>query len=408
LKDYLFLDKKYKVISRYLIALFILVCLLQYEATNIFSQKIYAIINDYLLVSLFCILLIISILFIIPKVHASGKVAEREKLLFDSLIYAIILTAIRYVAGIFIYSLGKSPYDLSFLGVLNNIIRLLPIIIVRELVRSYTLNTYCKKKIKGSFYIITTLLVLCEVNWFTLNTLTDMEKITVYLSENIGPLICEGILLSYLAFYGGAAASLIFAIFMYIFHWIIPILPNLNWLSNGIIGMIVPILEVSIFINKYQPKNNRLHYLINSKKEIINTTLTITFSVLLIWFVVGVFPIYPSVIATGSMEPLICPGDVIIIEKVTEAQDIYKLKCGDVIQFKRDDILITHRIVEIIKDKKGTLKFRTKGDNNSGADVQNVLAEDIKGTLVNVIPKIGYPTLWLKERRTIDREDIQF
>ena len=43
--------------------------------------------------------------------------------------------------------------------------------------------------------------------------------------------------------------------------------------------------------------------------------LTGVTGVLIIWFAVGLFPIYPSVIITGSMEPLIKPGDIVLLKK---------------------------------------------------------------------------------------------
>ena len=63
------------------------------------------------------------------------------------------------------------------------------------------------------------------------------------------------------------------------------------------------------------------------------------------------FPVYPSVIATGSMEPMIKPGDVILVDKATSIEEIYSLREGDVIQFSRDAILISHRIIEIVEEE---------------------------------------------------------
>ena len=64
------------------------------------------------------------------------------------------------------------------------------------------------------------------------------------------------------------------------------------------------------------------------------------------------------------MEPMIKPGDVILVDKATSIEEIYSLKEGDVIQFSRDAILISHRIVEI-GEEEGVKVFLTKGDNNS-------------------------------------------
>ena len=66
---------------------------------------------------------------------------------------------------------------------------------------------------------------------------------------------------------------------------------------------------------------------------------------------------------------------------------VYNLKEGDVIQFKRDNILISHRITELVYDEEQGLLFRTKGDNNSSEDSELVKPQDLKGTIEYVVPK---------------------
>ena len=86
----------------------------------------------------------------------------------------------------------------------------------------------------------------------------------------------------------------------------------------------------------------------------------------------------------GSMKPLIHPGDMVLISKMKNIEDIDNLKEGDIIQFKRRNILITHRIVEILNEKN--VQYRTKGDNNSVSDKQTV-PKDIKGRMIQLYPK---------------------
>lgn len=107
------------------------------------------------------------------------------------------------------------------------------------------------------------------------------------------------------------------------------------------------------------------------------------------------------------MKPLIHPGDMVLISKMKNIEDIDNLKEGDIIQFKRGNILITHRIVEILNEKN-VKQYRTKGDNNSVSDKQTVKPEDIKGRMISVIPKVGWPTLLLKSSDDIPIEDVEF
>ena len=87
---------------------------------------------------------------------------------------------------------------------------------------------------------------------------------------------------------------------------------------------------------------------------------------------------------------------------------VYNLKEGDVIQFKRDNILISHRITELVYDEEQGLLFRTKGDNNSSEDSELVKPQDLKGTIEYVVPKVGWPTLLIKSDKDIDLNIIEF
>jgi len=109
------------------------------------------------------------------------------------------------------------------------------------------------------------------------------------------------------------------------------------------------------------------------------------------WFSMGIFRFYPSVIATGSMEPYINVGDVIIVDK----SNVDMIIKGDIIQFKREDIFISHRVIEVL-EKEGEKLYRTKGDNNSASDLELVYSTQIQGKVVATVPKVGWITLFLK------------
>jgi signal peptidase len=136
-------------------------------------------------------------------------------------------------------------------------------------------------------------------------------------------------------------------------------------------------------------------------EDLVSWIITSIISIVIIWFSVGVFPVYPSVIATGSMEPEIKPGDVILVEKVKDMDDINALKIDDIIQFQRDGVLISHRVIEIKDSEESGLQFKTKGDNNPTPDTDLVKPQDIKGTVIYKVPKIGWLTLLVKGDKEI-------
>ena len=101
----------------------------------------------------------------------------------------------------------------------------------------------------------------------------------------------------------------------------------------------------------------------------------------------------PFIVLSGSMETQIMTGDVVVVKEI----DAKKLKENDIIAFKEDNnIVITHRIIEIIKDENGDTKYKTKGDNNNEEDDGVVSPEQIEGIYKFRIGKIGDLALFVQ------------
>ena len=90
------------------------------------------------------------------------------------------------------------------------------------------------------------------------------------------------------------------------------------------------------------------------------------------------FGVGSAVVLSGSMEPEISVGDLLI---VTEAQGY---QVGDVVVFQDGRSSVTHRIVSISEDE-----VVTRGDANNTEDAP-IKRERIKGKVALVIPLIGY------------------
>ena len=96
----------------------------------------------------------------------------------------------------------------------------------------------------------------------------------------------------------------------------------------------------------------------------------------------------PFIVLTGSMEPVIMGGDLIITKEVDPSQ----IKKGDIISFTDPDgngvTVVTHRVIEIINDENG-LSFKTKGDANNVEDKSPVPAKNVQGLYQTRLPGIG-------------------
>jgi signal peptidase I len=100
-------------------------------------------------------------------------------------------------------------------------------------------------------------------------------------------------------------------------------------------------------------------------------------------------------VASGSMEPVLYAGDLILIEGVDNAADIHvdtkdAEQPGDIIVFYRYDELIVHRAVEKTLNSDGTYSFKTWGDNNGWPDGRPVKESEIVGRYIDFkIPWLG-------------------
>jgi len=122
--------------------------------------------------------------------------------------------------------------------------------------------------------------------------------------------------------------------------------------------------------------------------EIVTWLILATIALMGLYIVtsnVNVFSGYRSfLVQSGSMEPAIMTGDIIMIHN----QNNY-IK-NDVITFHGSDgRIVTHRIVEI-SQKNGNSYFLTKGDANRSEDEDSITQDQIIGKVSLVIPKLGY------------------
>lgn len=101
---------------------------------------------------------------------------------------------------------------------------------------------------------------------------------------------------------------------------------------------------------------------------------------------------YPLIVQSGSMEPEIMTGDLIInhVAKMDE------LEVGDVVSYYEGKYLITHRIVEETMDENGNPAFICQGDANNTPDDTLVTAENLAGVYLQRIPKLGDVAMFMQ------------
>ena len=114
--------------------------------------------------------------------------------------------------------------------------------------------------------------------------------------------------------------------------------------------------------------------------------------VVLVWALMGWSP---TVVSTGSMQPSINPGDV-MMTAAPDPDTVFDE--GTVVTFEdplRDGELVTHRVVAINDD--GT--YRTRGDGNDVSDSTSLEPEAVVGVGRLLIPSVALPRVWFDQGR---------
>ncbi|NSX37181.1 signal peptidase I [Pseudarthrobacter oxydans] len=100
---------------------------------------------------------------------------------------------------------------------------------------------------------------------------------------------------------------------------------------------------------------------------------------------------------TGSMSPLINPGDVVVTLPVPTSE----IRTGDIITYHipvEDQRVETHRVVEVTDHLDGSITVQTKGDANNGVDpwLATISAATVDRH-VATIPHVGAAIRTLRE-----------
>ena len=302
--------------------------------------------------------------------------------------YFIIILLLGLILGF-----GKTLFSLNPRIWLQGLIPTFIITVVIERLRYIIIkNNPTEKK---AIYILTGLISLLNIlrisNIFTLHSLYDAF---VFVSVTVLPVIAQELLSTYLACNYGFKPVIVYKLIMNLYIYILPIMTDLGNYLLGTIGIIVPFTIYMVLVKYLKPKeeeNKRNNKLIGINLSFI-TIPTIILLAIIIILVSGIFRFQMIAIASNSMVPVYARGDAVIFEKI----DTQYLEDEDIIIYKKNDVLVAHRIIKT-KEALSKTYFYTKGDANNSADTELVSEDEVLGVVRRVVKYIGYPTVWINE-----------
>ena len=97
------------------------------------------------------------------------------------------------------------------------------------------------------------------------------------------------------------------------------------------------------------------------------------------------------VVESGSMEPSLHVGDVVIASPYTEDQ---RIRVGRVFVFDDPATTEPHLMVHRIVERRDDGKYTTAGDANAVTDITPLPSSDVRATAVLLAPRVGHPVTW--------------
>ena len=329
---------------------------------------------------------------VLPKYRPLAKLRVKSSIILLALMIGFFQVLFLVIGGLF-SSFGQSPYSFTPLGIITNLFFVGSMLVGMELSRAWLINRLGKHHAFLALAFVGVLYTLLSIPLTQITSLRPEIESINFLNSTLLPLLAENLLASLLALLAGPLAAIAYRGMLQGFWWFCPILPDLSWAFKGLIGVVVPIIGMVVVNSFYSAKASRGQPRRQTREGFpVGWIITSIICVVIIWFSVGLFPFHPSLVASGSMRPVMDAGDVVIIAKVPA--DV--IKEGDIIQFRKEEkITVMHRVIEI-QETEGAKFFITKGDDNDEPDTDPVNPQNVVGKHVLTIPKVGWASIVVK------------
>lgn len=365
----------------------LIIIIIIYTAMSLQLLKAFGRIYTYILNPLYWIIFSLIIIRLLG-INFENTIIKKDIIQY-TVIAILIYIIVNLLIGIFV-GFNQNPYLNTPVGIIMNCWILGVPTICREIIRYKLVNNVYKHDKKWICCLIVITFSLID---FSVWNLFSKEIKIIYIIEqiisNYLPILMKNILLTYFASNKNLIPAIIYESIYQLFLWISPILPDCPWIVNVMVEISISII-LMVYIEYVKIRFSKVKYM---RQSIFYRPFEITIyavaTILLVFFAVGIFPIKPVAIASGSMEPELYIGDVAIIKEC----NIKDINVGDIIEYKLDNKTIIHRVTEK-KSVDGIFYLTTKGDNNYTPDVEQITEKDIIGKCLFKIRKIGYLAVW--------------
>lgn len=316
-----------------------------------------------------------------------------KDIILEIIIVLITFFLIYYIGGILIGFARNNNYW-TINSLINIILPIVVFIFIKEVLRYQLLVKSSESKILiilVCFFFI----LLDNVIPFASHIMGFNKETFLLVALTFIPSITENILCTYLDLKLGYKPGICYLLIMHLYKYLLPVIPNPNEYLYSIIFLLLPLivlLHIKSWFNKDRVQVLVIESYRRRKNEIWGYMGLGLLVGILVYGVSGYFRYYAIAVASGSMEPNISKGDVVVVDK-----EFNNLAIGDILAYKYNDKIVVHRIYKIIEADEEYFIY-TKGDANNSYDKYKITKDMFIGIVKFKIPLIGYPTVLLNER----------
>lgn len=178
---------------------------------------------------------------VLPRYRTAGGLRVKAAIIQLALMIGFFQVLLYVIGGLF-SGFGRSPYAFTPKSILTNLVFVGSMLVGMELSRAWLVNRLGKKHTLLALIFVSMLYTLLSIPLARITGLTlDLSSIS-YLNSTVLPALAENLLASFLALMGGPLAAIVYRGILQAFWWFCPILPNLSWAFQGLIGTVAPVV----------------------------------------------------------------------------------------------------------------------------------------------------------------------
>lgn len=345
-----------------------------------------------------------------------GKVRQPYKLIWAFMILsaAVFQFAIFLLCGLKI-GFVQNVYRWDFTNFFGIFLPVALLIMAEEVLRGQ-LVTKAHNSLPAVFCAGASIFVMNILTSLPAFVLSEGGAIFTLLAAVAGPSLVSNIMLTYIAYRFDYRVNLAYRLIMELPTYLLPILPDSGaflpkLFEVGFVCLLLIGLTNMVQSNERPTRSRafrniraavprmrrRVETASRSKAKHFVRYLGVGAAVCVVvayaMLISGLFRYRLLAVGSGSMEPSLYRGDMVLMEK---SDNYDQIQVGDIIVYQHGGAIMLHRVTEVT-ELHGQYTFRTKGDNNASDDVWTVSQNDIMGITRGRLAKFGYPVIWLNE-----------